>query len=78
MDRTTLQKELSELFPDEKIEIKSAENNDVKTTLNRELERCELGHLFSLGMNGIKRSGTGLTITFDLTKAHLNTIFKNE
>ncbi|MCU7615637.1 hypothetical protein NZ698_00385 [Chryseobacterium sp. PBS4-4] len=52
--------------------------NQVKYNIKRELCRHELGHLFSLGMCNMKRSGEGITVTFDLTKASINKIYINE
>ncbi|ROI09768.1 hypothetical protein EGI11_03150 [Chryseobacterium sp. H3056] len=72
------QEELSSLFADTKVKTQSTENPKVvKAVINRDLSRAELGHCFSLGMCAIKRSGAGISISFDLTKATLNEIYKN-
>jgi hypothetical protein len=79
MDSNAHKIELQQLFPDIKVETKSGEvYHEVKFNIKRELSRMELGHLFSLGMKEIKRSGEGLSITFDLMKASKNNIYKPE
>ena len=76
MSPETHEKELKTLFLDQKVKTTPGdENNVVKLVINRELSRQELGHCFSLGMCGIKRSGAGLSISFDLSKAMLNEIY---
>lgn len=71
------QAELQQLFPDLKIKTIPGDNpKEVKLNIKRELSRLELGHLFSLGMNEVRRSGEGITYTFDLTKASLNDIYQ--
>ena len=65
--------ELQELFKDEKLNIiEVTGTNEVIATIKRELSRLEIGHCFSLGMIKIKRSGEGISVTFDLDKAYLN------
>lgn len=79
MNRETFKTQLSELFPGETLNLLWHQTeNGGKITIKRELTRLELGNLFSLGMKGIKRSGEGVSITFDLTKAHINTIYQTE
>ena len=74
MDPNTHQKELQQLFPDQKLTFLQSRSipMEVITSIKRELTRLEIGHCFSLGMTKIKRSGDGISITFDLTKALLN------
>lgn len=73
MTPETHQKELSALFADQTVTTSPTdEPNVVKAVINREVSRPELGHCFSLGMCGVKRSGTGVSVKFDLNKAHLN------
>lgn len=84
MTPETHQKELSALFADQDVKTVPSEKNQpsehgfiVKAVINRELSRLELGHCFSLGMCEIKRSGSGLSVSFDLSKALLNNIYSN-
>lgn len=78
MNTETHKKELQELFPDQKFNY-SQSKGMIQTfaiiNIKREISRAEIGHCFSLGMTNIKRSGEGLAITFDLSKASLNTIY---
>jgi len=77
MTPEVFKQELNQLFPGQNLNIAGTEvANEAKIKINRELTRLELGHLFSLGMKSIKRSGEGLSITFDLNKAHLNTAYQ--
>jgi hypothetical protein len=79
MDSKAHNIQLQQLFVDLKVETKQGDcNHEVKLNIKRELSRLELGHLFSLGMKEIKRSGEGLCVTFDLTKASLNNIYQPE
>ena len=77
MNTETHKTELQELFKGENLDIIQSRSilNEVKVNIKRELSRLEIGHCFSLGMTKIKRSGEGLTITFDLSKASINTIY---
>jgi hypothetical protein len=76
MNRETFKTQLSELFPGEKLNIVWVEEtNAAKVKFNRELTRLELGHLFSLGIERIKRSGEGLSISLLLENASLNQIY---
>lgn len=73
MSPETHQKELSALFADIVVKTTPAEKpHEVKAVIPREISRTEIGHCFSLGMCGIKRSGAGVSVSFDLTKAFLN------
>ncbi|WP_027380259.1 hypothetical protein [Chryseobacterium daeguense] len=75
MNPETHKQQLQELFPDEKfvyMQTRSLYPTEAKINIKRELTRLEIGHCFSLGMTGIKRSGEGVNITFDLQKASLN------
>lgn len=75
MNSEVHKQELQELFPDENftyMQSKSMNNPEVKINIKRELSRLEIGHCFSLGLTGIKRSGEGVNITFNLKKASLN------
>lgn len=83
MTPETHQKELSTLFADQDVKTVPSEKNQpsehgyiVKAVINRELSRLELGHCFSLGMCGIKRSGAGVSVSFDLKKASINAIYQ--
>lgn len=76
MNRETHKNELQNLFPLKVIIPKMGEApNTVKILIDGELTRLEIGHLFSLGMTNLKRSGTGISITFDLSKASVNAIY---
>jgi hypothetical protein len=77
MNTETHKNELQELFKGENLDIIQSRSilNEVKVNIKRELSRLEIGHCFSLGMTKIKRSGEGLTITFDLSKASVNAIY---
>lgn len=77
MKQSTHKNELQQLFPSSVIEPKAGDQpNTVKIVIDGELSRIEIGHLFSLGMISMKRSGTGISVVFDLSKASLN--FNNE
>lgn len=73
MKRETFKQQIAELFPGETLNIVWVEEtNAAKIKINRELTRLELGHLFSLGIERIRRSGEGLSISFALNNALLN------
>ena len=72
MNRETFKQQLSELFPGEKFTVKWVGDTLAQINVKKELTRLELGNLFSLGVSNIKRSGEGLTVLFELTKASLN------
>lgn len=76
MNKETFKTQLSELFPSEILNVKWIGSNEAQINIKRELIRLELGHLFSLGVKSIKRSGEGISILFDLDKAFLN--FSND
>lgn len=73
MNPETHETEVQKLFKDAKPKkVVQPSSIEVKYHIKRELSRLEIGHCFSLGLCGIKRSGEGISITFDLSKAHLN------
>ena len=73
MDPEVHQNEVRELFKDVKLKkVLQPEPNWINYHLKRDLCRLEIGHCFSLGLIGIKRSGEGLTLKFDLSLAMLN------
>ena len=81
MNYETHKTELKKLIPEAtnaKVPMSGDNLDHVRYHVKRELCRLELGHLFSLGMCNMKRSGEGITVTFDLTKASLNKIYQNE
>lgn len=79
MDRETFKTQLAELFPGEKLKlIWHKTDNAAMISIERELTRLEIGHLFSLGLNKIKPciAGNGVSYKLDLDKASLNAIYK--
>lgn len=70
--------ELAELLKETVTITEIPGTSEVKTNVKRELTRLELGHCFSLGLSKIKRSGEGVSLTFDRAKASLNEIYSTD
>jgi len=76
MNRETFEKQLRELFSGEKLYLSWVdETNAAIIKFHRRLTRLEIGHLFSLGVEGISGTNDGLLIAFLLDKASLNNIY---
>jgi hypothetical protein len=77
MNRETFKIQLSELFPGETLNLLwGRTENGAMITIRRELTRLEIGHLFSLGLKGVKPCDNGFNLKFDLDKASINQIYQ--